>query len=53
MNIIGVDDQKAVVITLEKMLEKIDPEGQHRFYTDPMKAVGDLEQPVEVLNWAA
>ncbi len=48
MNIIGVDDQKAVVITLEKMLEKIDPEGQHRFYTDPMKAVGDLEQPVEV-----
>ena len=48
MNIIGVDDQKAVVITLEKMLKKIGPDGQHRFYTDPIKAFNDLEKPVEV-----
>lgn len=48
MNIIGVDDKKAIVTMLEKMFEKIDPDGEHRFYTDPSDAINDLGKPVEV-----
>lgn len=48
MNIIGVDDKKAIIVMLEKMLEKIDPDGEHRFYTDPSAAINDLDRPVEV-----
>ncbi len=47
MNIIGVDDKKAIIITLEKMLKKIDPDGQHRFYTNPLDVVGDLDKPLD------
>ena len=48
MNIIGVDDKKSILVTLGKMLEKIDPGGSHRFYTDPLAAVKELDKPVEV-----
>ena len=48
MNIIGVDDQWAIIVTLEKMLKKIDPDGQHRFYTDSTEALRELDQPVDV-----
>lgn len=48
MYIIGVDDRKSVVTTLEHMLEKIDPGGEHRFYTDPLKAAEELSKPIEV-----
>ena len=47
MNIIGVDDKKAIIITLEKMLKKIDPNGQHRFYTNPLDVVDDLDKPID------
>ena len=45
MNIIGVDDQKTIIITLEKMLKEIDPDGHHRFYFDPatITALQDME----------
>lgn len=33
---------------LEKMLAKIDPSGEHRFYTDPFKVIEDLDKPVDV-----
>lgn len=48
MYIIGVDDRKAIVVMLEKILDNIDPDGEHRFYTDPLKALEDLDKPVEV-----
>ncbi|MBR1751153.1 MAG: response regulator [Ruminococcus sp.] len=48
MYIIGVDDRKSIVVMLEKMLEKIDPGGEHRFYTDPYDALDDLDKPIEV-----
>lgn len=48
MNIIGVDDQKTIIVTLEKMLKKIDPDGHHRFYYDPVAAAGDLDLPLDV-----
>lgn len=48
MYIIGVDDRASIVMMLQKMLEKIDPEGEHRFYTDPLKAIEDLDKPIEV-----
>ena len=48
MNIIGVDDKKVIVTMLEKKLKSIDPDGEHRFYTDPYAAIDDLDKPVEV-----
>ena len=48
MFIIGVDDRKSIVVMLEKMLAKIDPDGEHRFYTDANQALQDLDKPVEV-----
>ena len=48
MYIIGADDRKAIVQMLEKMLAKIDPDGEHRFYTDPLKVIEDLDKPIEV-----
>ena len=48
MNMIGVDDQKTIITTLEKMLKKIDPDGQHRFYYDPIAAKDDLDIPIDV-----
>ncbi len=48
MNIIGVDDKKSILVTLEKMLENIDPGGDHRFYTNPLQAVGELDKPIDV-----
>lgn len=32
---------------LEKMLARIDPEGEHRFYTDPFKVLENLDKPIE------
>ncbi|MCR5168480.1 MAG: response regulator [Oscillospiraceae bacterium] len=48
MYIIGADDRKSIVVMLEKMLEKSDPGGEHRFYTDPFEVIKDLDKPVEV-----
>ena len=48
MYIIGVDDRKTVLTTLENMLKRIDPDGEHRFYTDPLKAAEELDKPIEV-----
>lgn len=48
MYIIGVDDRKSIVVMLEKMLESIDPDGEHRFYTDPLQVVENLDKPIEV-----
>ncbi len=48
MYIIGADDRKSIVVMLEKMLANIDPEGEHRFYTDPFEVIKDLDKPVEV-----
>lgn len=48
MNIIGIDDRKPIVVMLEKMLERIDPEGEHRFYTQPLKVLEELDKPVDV-----
>ena len=48
MYIIGADDRKAIVVMLEKMLANIDPNGEHRFYTDPFEVIKDLDKPVEV-----
>ena len=48
MYIIGADDRKVIVQMLEKMLAKIDPDGEHRFYTDPFEVIADLDKPVEV-----
>lgn len=48
MYIIGVDDRKAIVVMLEKMLGKIDPGGEHRFYTDPLKVLDELDKPIDV-----
>ena len=48
MNMIGVDDKKAIIVTLEKILQELDPDGTHRFYTDPKKAADELDMPVDV-----
>ena len=48
MYIIGADDRKVIVQMLEKMLASIDPDGEHRFYTDPFEVIADLDKPVEV-----
>lgn len=48
MYIIAVDDRKAIVVMLEKMLGKIDPGGEHRFYTDPLKVLDELDKPIDV-----
>ena len=48
MYIIGADDRTVIVQMLEKMLAKIDPDGEHRFYTDPFEVIADLDKPVEV-----
>jgi len=48
MNIIGVDDRSSIVVTLEKMLGQIDPNGEHRFYTDPLAVIDELDKPIEV-----
>lgn len=48
MQIIGVDDRSSILVMLEKMLAKIDPDGEHRFYTAPYQALQDLDKPVEV-----
>lgn len=48
MYLIGADDRKSIVVMLEKMLENIDPGGEHRFYTDPFEVIKDLDKPVEV-----
>lgn len=48
MHIIGADDRRAIVVMLEKMLERIDPSGDHRFYTDASSVIQDLDKPVEV-----
>ncbi len=48
MYIIGVDDRISVINTLEHILEKIDTGGEHRFYTDPLRAVEELDKPIEV-----
>ena len=48
MYIIGVDDRKSVVTMLKRMLEKIDPAGEHRFYTDPLKVLDELDKPIDV-----
>ena len=33
---------------LEKMLANIDPNGEHRFYTDPFEVIKDLDKPIDV-----
>lgn len=48
MYVIGVDSKADTVETLENMLQTLDPGGEHRFYTDPAKVLGELDQPVEV-----
>ena len=48
MYIIGVDDRTSVITMLERMLEKIDPGGEHRFYTDPYEVIKELNKPIEV-----
>lgn len=48
MHIIGVDDRKSIVVMLEKMLEKTDPGGEHRFYTDPLMVLEELDKPIDV-----
>ena len=48
MYIIGVDDNSKTISMLEKMLSNIDPEGEHRFYSNPMTVLEDLSMPVEV-----
>ncbi len=48
MYIIGVDDRSSIVVMLEKMLQKIDPDGEHRFYTDPLKVIEELDKPIEI-----
>lgn len=48
MYIIGVDDRTTVVTMLEHMLEKIDPDGEHRFYTDSLQVINELDKPIEV-----
>ncbi len=48
MYMIGVDDRKPIVVMLEKMLRELDPDGEHRFYTDPLKVLCDLDKPVEL-----
>ena len=48
MNIIAVDDQWAIIVTMKTMLKKIDPDGQHRFYTDSTEVLKELDQPVDV-----
>ena len=48
MNIIGADDNKHIIITLKNMIDRIDPGGDHRFYTDPFDVLDDLDKPAEV-----
>lgn len=48
MYIIGVDDRTSVITMLGRMLEKIDPGGEHRFYTDPFEVIKELNKPIEV-----
>ena len=48
MYMIGVDDRSSIIVMLEKILKKLDPAGEHRFYTDPLKALEELDKPVEV-----
>ena len=48
MYIIGVDDNRTIAAALGRMLSSIDPDGEHRIYTDPMKAIDELDKPVEV-----
>lgn len=48
MYIIGCDDRKSIVIMLKAMLERIDPNGEHRFYTDPLEVIKDLDKPAEI-----
>lgn len=48
MYIIGVDDRRPIVTMLKRILEKIDPEGEHRFYTDPFRVLEELDKPIEV-----
>lgn len=47
MYIIGVDDKKPITVMLERILAKLDPGGEHRFYNDPVKALEDLDKPIE------
>ena len=48
MYIIGVDDKRSITIMLERILEKLDPGGVHRFYNDPLEVLDDLDEPLEV-----
>ena len=48
MFIIGVDDRKPILVMLQKILGNIDPEGEHRFYTDPLQMLDELDKPIEV-----
>ncbi|MBQ8966926.1 response regulator [Ruminococcus sp.] len=47
MNIIAVDDDRANVIMLQKILDKLDKSSDHRYYTDPLKVLEELDKPIE------
>lgn len=48
MYIIGCDNKSSVISKLERILRAIDPEGEHRFYTDVQSLISDLDKPVEI-----
>ncbi len=48
MYIIGCDNKSSVISKLEKILMDIDPEGEHRFYTDVQSLISNLDKPVEI-----
>lgn len=48
MYIIRCDNKDSVISKLENILIDIDPEGEHRFYTDVQSLIRDLDKPVEI-----
>lgn len=48
MYIIGVDNDLSVITMLERMLGIMEPDGEHRFYSDPLKVINELDKPIEV-----
>lgn len=48
MYIVGCDKKESTIIKLEKILNKIDPDGKHRFYTDVQTFIADLGKPIEM-----
>lgn len=48
MYMVGCDNDESTMMKLEKILRNIDPNGEHRFYTDAHSLINDLDKPVEM-----